>query len=245
METQRKIVNRGFNPDDLKNFGDSAKAALNQAGYEIQFLIDQGYEMKSASTFVGNHYLLSERQRLALARMLSPSSSIKLRKMKEIAKNLPPSEVYVDGFNLIILLESALSNSIILKGADGTMRDLSGLRGTYQIIDKTDKAVDLIFCYLKQYHIKKITLFLDKPVSNSGRLRGLILDTAGREGVHAEVGLEYGVDKLLYEKENVVTGDAIILNNCKSWYNMGRWIIEEYMKPDNIFELDIRNSRSN
>lgn len=239
MDVQRKIVRRGFNPDDLRNFGASSKKVMNKAGYEIQFLLNQGYDMKSAITFVGNHYLLAQRQRIALARILSPSHRIEQRKKKEIDKTDAPKEINIDGFNLIILLETSLSNSIILMGVDGAMRDLSGLRGTYQIIDKTEIAISLIMSFIKQHKIKKAKFYLDKPVSNSGRLRGLVLDIALKEGVNADVELNNGVDKLLYDKENIVTGDAIILNNCKSWYNMGRWIIEDFIKPDSIFELDI------
>ncbi len=28
------------------------------------------------------------------------------------------------------------------------------------------------------------------------------------------------VDKNLYDKENVITSDAIILDNCKTWFNL-------------------------
>ena len=34
------------------------------------------------------------------------------------------------------------------------------------------------------------------------------------------------VDKNLYGKENVITSDAIILDNCASWFNLTERVIE-------------------
>jgi len=68
MET----VKRGYVPKDTVEFGPKAAAKLNAAAQELAFLLDRGYDTKSASTFVGNHHLLSERQRLALALMNHP-----------------------------------------------------------------------------------------------------------------------------------------------------------------------------
>ncbi len=35
------------------------------------------------------------------------------------------------------------------------------------------------------------------------------------------------VDKMLWEKENVVTSDSIILDHCKSWVNLMKACVEE------------------
>ena len=75
MET----VKRGFVPKDTVEFGPKAAAKLNAAAQELAFLLDRGYDTKSASTFVGNHHLLSERQRLALARITSPRAALEER----------------------------------------------------------------------------------------------------------------------------------------------------------------------
>ena len=73
----------------------------------LQYLLNQGYHIKGASTFVGNHYLLSERQRLALTRDVSSNENILLRERKEV-ENIPQgSVVNIDGFNTIITLEVA------------------------------------------------------------------------------------------------------------------------------------------
>ena len=45
------------------------------------------------------------------------------------------------------------------------------------------------------------------------------------------------VDRCLYDREAVVTTDAIILNHCISWYNMARWMIERYVPDAWIYRL--------
>jgi len=59
---------RGFVPEDVRNFSPEAIALMRTASRHICYLINEGYDLKQASTFVGNHYMLSERQRLALMR---------------------------------------------------------------------------------------------------------------------------------------------------------------------------------
>ena len=130
------IVRRGFVPTDEKEFGEKSLQKLREAQKDVFMLINRGYPIKSASTFVGNHYLLSERQRMAVVRSTSDSLAIQRRLEKEKI-SAEGETVYIDGFNIIITLEVALSHSTLLKCMDGTIRDLAGLRGTYKIIDKT------------------------------------------------------------------------------------------------------------
>ena len=137
-----EIVKRGYEPKDAIEFGSKAAEKLNAAGQELVFLLNRGYDVKSASTFIGNHHLLSERQRLALARITSTKAALMERRRKELTQ--APAELVFDGFNTIITMEVALSGSLLLAGMDGTIRDLAGLRGTYRIVDKTVRAVELL-----------------------------------------------------------------------------------------------------
>lgn len=69
---------------------------------------------------------------------------------------------------------------------DGTIRDLAGLRGNYRIIDKTEVAVRSILEMLDALKIEKATIYLDAPVSNSGRLKQLFMACA--KGYRVQVG---------------------------------------------------------
>lgn len=232
-----KITRRGYVSTDEKEFRNRSLSKLYKASDDLLYLLNRGYKIKGASTFVGNHYLLSERQRLALVRGISKYDDVIKRKAKEITNLSNIEVVHIDGFNTIITLEVALSNSLIIKSMDETIRDLAGLRGTYSVIDKTEVAIKLIGEFLLEHKIKKAIFYLDRPVSNSGRLKMKILEMF--EGLELQIEVENidNVDSVLKSKENVVSSDAIILDNCISWVNLNRNIIEEKLSNENCIDF--------
>lgn len=232
-----KTTRRGYVPTDEKEFKGDNLNKLYRASEDLLYLLNKEYKIKGASTFIGNHYLLSERQRLALVRGISKTDDINIRKAKEIISFLDIEVVRIDGFNTIITLEVALSNSLIIKSMDETIRDLAGLRGTYSVIDKTEIAIKLIGNFLLENRIQKIIFYLDKPVSNSGRLKVKILELLEGLDIQVEVENIDNVDSVLKSKENVVSSDAIILDNCISWINLNKYIIEGKIPNANYIDF--------
>ncbi|HNX13977.1 MAG TPA: DUF434 domain-containing protein [Oscillospiraceae bacterium] len=218
-------VKRGYYPSDKINFSGSALGTLNRAAEELFFLLNRGYPAKSASAFIGNHYLLPERGRVALTRAVASEKDIAARKAKQRGKVPEGETVHIDGFNQIITLEVALSGSPVIACMDGTYRDLAGLRGTYRLIDKTDTAIKLIFSALREFSAQKAVFLLDKPISNSGRLKTRIAEIAEEEQFETEIELADKVDQTLYELSNVVTSDSVILDRCESWLNLNEILI--------------------
>ena len=231
------VVRRGYVPSDEKEFGIKALPILRKAAEEILFLINRGYPIKSVSTFIGNHYLLSERQRLALVRCISTEKAIKMRKEKEIKEGIEGQCISIDGLNLIITLEVALSGSTLIEGMDGTVRDLAGLRGTYKLINQTEQAILLIGEQLKKWQIHKVVFYLDSPVSNTGRLKISLLELLSSYPFEVEVMLVPNADIILEALEYVVSSDAIILDKCKSWINLGATIIKDSLKTAHLIQL--------
>ena len=216
-----ETVKRGYVPTDEKEFVRQIEK-LRSAGTDLYYLINRGYPIKSASVFIGNHYLLSERQRMALVRSVSPEERIRDRKAKEKPRLEEGAAVSIDGFNTIISLEIAFSGSTLLMCMDGTVRDLAGLRGTYRLIDKTDRAILAVRRVLEEERVKTAHFLLDAPVSNSGRLKEAIAAGFAGSPVRVEFSVINDVDKQLYGKDNVITSDAIILDQCASWFNLVR-----------------------
>jgi hypothetical protein len=208
---------RGYVPEDERNFSTSAIETMRTASRHIDYLINKGYDLKQASVFVGNHFLLSERQRLAIMRSLATKEQLEARKTKETTTG---KEIWVDGFNMIITLEVLLCDSILFLCMDGTIRDLAALRGTYRIIPETIPAVRMLFDALKEINAESVHILLDEPVSNSGRLKKLIAEVGEDYSFALDIQIRKDVDRALYRKENVVTSDSVILDNCGSWINL-------------------------
>ncbi len=121
---------------------------------------------------------------------------------------------------MIITLEVLLSGSVLFACMDGTIRDLAALRGTYRIIPETEPAIQMLFNELKKMNVKSVHILLDEPVSNSGRLKSLIADIGEHFDFSLDIEIRKDVDRELYEKENVITSDSIILDHCRSWINL-------------------------
>ncbi len=231
---------RGFVPEDEKDFSDTSIVLLQKAQQELLYLVERGYPIKNASTFVGNHHMLSERQRLAIVRASGSSQDLTLRKKKELTVENLGQRVVIDGFNTIITLEVALSQGTLLSCMDGAIRDLAGLRGTYRLIDQTDQAICLLGDQLKELNLSEVIIYLDAPVSNTGRLKSRIFELLGSYPFHLKVELINQVDVLLQNEEQVVTSDSIIMNKCKSWFNLNRVILEHR----NVNYVDLSNGNS-
>jgi hypothetical protein len=222
-----RVVKRGFVPTDATEFGGMGLTKLKEAVRDTCYLLNRGFENSGVVTFVGNHYQLTERQRLALMRGLAADKEIEARAAKELHDLV--GTVLIDGFNTFITLEVALSGSLVLQCADGTLRDLAGLHGSFRIVDKTVAAVDLVLKALSEFPVTKAIIYLDQPVSNSGRLKQLLESKQERCPFELEMRLLPDVDKQLTHGENVVTSDSIILNNCQSWFNLNKYIVQKYV----------------
>lgn len=232
-----KSVKRGSAENDEKEFRGESLQILHQAAKDLSYLLNHNYKIKGASVFVGNHYLLSERQRLAVVRAIVSGQKLEDRKSRERKEIVEGSTVNIDGFNTIITLEVAFSHSVLLRCMDGTIRDLAGLRGTYRIIDKTQLAIRCIGEQLEKRKAGKAIFYLDAPVSNSGRLKEQIYEQLSGFSFDVQVEVINNVDSLLETKENVVTSDGIILDKCISWINLSHKILEE--RKDEYWIIDI------
>ncbi|OAA91788.1 DUF434 domain-containing protein [Clostridium ljungdahlii] len=238
MNYNLRTVRRGSDPRDNRWFSKESVLKLQKAQAEVSWLLDRGYKMHSIIEMVGNHYQFSLRQRNALQRSTSSKASCKKRKSKCLPFSCISEDcIYIDGFNLIITLEVALSKGILILCNDSTIRDIAGLRGTYSIVDKTHLALNLIGQEFTTLGIPKVKFFLDSGVSNSGRLKNFILEHSIEWNIPVEIELIPNADPLLSKMGRIVTSDSIVLDSCLSWFNIARKIIEDYVPDANIINL--------
>ena len=223
-----QAIRRGYSPADRHDFSPDALVLLRSAQEEMQWLLDRGYPMKSAVQFVGGHHQLTARQRSALQR----ATDRKDRCCNRLQRLLPLNDLQnglllIDGFNLIITLETALSGSLIVLGADGVLRDLAGLRGTYRVIEQTGQAIRLIGALLHEYRVPQVRFYLDAPVSNSGKLRQAILSQACSWPCRTEVELVPDADRSLSGCARIVSSDSLLLDQCQSWFNLAAELVRQ------------------
>lgn len=222
--------NRGKNTGDDTLFGSEKQTdKLKSAVQDMQYLLSRNYAEKASADLVGNHYRLKTRQIQALRGASASEIQVENRRSKELhISDLRNKTIYLDGFNVLILLESLLSEAYIFEGLDGCFRDLSGVFGTYKRVNQTQKVIELIASFFQKSKAEKLIWIFDKPVSNSGRIKQMIMDFAVQNNLSWNVELEFNPDKFLAENsEIVISSDAWILDHCKSWFNLIGYLIEE------------------
>ena len=231
--------NRGKKSSDDKWFESKWHPIFTEAVNDLCYLLTRGYAENSGLQIVGNRYKLNKRQRNAVLRISCSDQGILARnksKCKEL--ELKDKLVEIDGFNLLILLENALSGAYVFKGRDGLYRDISSVHGSYKRVVKTEKAILLTGNILKEMKVKSVKWYLDQPVSNSGRLKTRLLEISRENEFNWEVELVFDPDKVLAKSKNIViTSDGWILENAEKWFNLSASLIEDYIKESNIIEV--------
>ena len=77
------------------------------------------------------------------------------------------------------LVEFGPECEVALLARDGVMRDLAAMSAHYRRVDSTRAAIELLADFFTRNGCIQVIWYLDRPVSNSGRLRGWILERAG------------------------------------------------------------------
>ena len=237
-------THRGPHPQDEELFAPDKIGDLQLAVADYSLLLTKGYAEKSTLKLVGDKFSLTERQRLAIMRSACSDQQMVSRKQREVKiAELASQAVAVDGYNLLITVEAAMSRGVIFKGRDGCFRDLASIHGTYRKVTETIPAVQLIGNFLKEIGVASALWLLDSPVSNSGRLKTLIRELAGKNRWDLEIRLSIRPDAEL-KKTNliVVSSDSVVLDACKRWVNLAAEIITQKLPSATVIDLAPSNS---
>lgn len=234
-----KQRHRGQNSRDPELFDEKQVEILNQAVEHLSWLRTHGYADKSALKLVGDRFRLKQRQRKALYRAYCTDNARSRRAEKELSfRQVSGKGLAIDGYNLLISIESGLAGGLLFACRDGTYRDIASIHGTYRKVEETLPALILIGESIKAIGVEKSYWFLDQPVSNSGRLKLLMLELAEAHGFDWEIELVNNPDKTIAEKKDLVaiSSDGWILDESDAWFNLNRYIVDQL--PDaNVLDL--------
>lgn len=230
---------RGPHPQDAELFGPQTWPVLSEAVAHLSWLLSHDYAERSALKLVGDRFQLTERQRVAVMRCACSDQSLQRRKQALIpGVRLAGQSVDLDGFNVLTTVEAALAGGVILCGRDGCCRDMASMHGSYRKVEETRPALVMIGGVLEELNTGECCWFLDRPVSNSGRLAAIIREIADERGWQWQARLENDVDPVLSKSSNVVaSADSVVLDGCQHWYNLAREVIDRRIRAVNLVAL--------
>jgi hypothetical protein len=234
-----KRKHRGPHPGDAGLFGPEALPVLCQAGEDLAWLLGKGYASTSALKLVGDRYGLVARQRTAVARATCSAPEAAGRREREVGPEQAAGRtIWLDGYNVLTTVEAALSGGVILGCRDRTYRDMASMHGSYRKVAETRPALERIGRTLVELSVGECRWYLDRPVSNSGRLKAIIEQLAGEEDWPWQVELVPNPDPVLWEADQIVaTADSVILDRCARWVNLARWVIDRRVRGTWIVRL--------
>ncbi|MGA2093390.1 MAG: DUF434 domain-containing protein [Sedimentisphaerales bacterium] len=230
---------RGPNPADAELFAPQKTPGLRLAVADYSLLLTKGYAETSALKLVGDRFGLTQRQRLAVMRCSCSDQNLANRKSRQIdISSVAGQSIAIDGYNLLITIEAAMSGGLIFLGRDGCCRDLASIHGTYRKVTETIPAIELIGNFLQQAGITRVLWLLDSPVSNSGRLKTLIREIAEKNNWQWQIELVTSPDAILIKSDSIVaSSDSIILDGCKKWVNLAGEIVKTRIADAKIINI--------
>jgi hypothetical protein len=248
---------RGPHPEDGRLFAPEAWPVLRAAVADLGWLLDRGYANASSLKLVGDRYALSQRQRVAVGRCSCPRPAAAARRSRQIdAAELRGRTVAIDGYNVLTTVEAALAGGVLLLGRDGVLRDMASVHGTFRTVAETLPAIGLIGEFLASRGVAHCLWYLDSPVSNSGRLKTLLRETAEAHGWPWQIELVASPDRVLKSacqgdpdasaertvETIVATSDSAILDACGRWIDLCRAITLPVVEPCQVIDLSENQS---
>ncbi len=212
---------------------------LRQAVSDLSWLLQRGYPERAALKLVGDRYGLRARQRQAVQRCAASDEDCARRSAKRLeVDRLAGDSVVLDGYNVLLSLEAALSGGALLLARDGTLRDLAAMSAHYRRLHTTEPAIELLAEFFDRQGCSEVICYLDRPVSNSGRLKRLMLRCVAERRARWRVDLTDRTDHLLKHSPHVVaTADSAVLDDCKRWLNLVRIVVEGFVPDAWIIDL--------
>ena len=221
---------RGANLTDKTLFSGEQLQRLYDSVCELCWLLDRGYTRHSTIQLVGDHHQLNVRQRLAISRAVCSSSNRKIRQAKCLPiEKIKDQQLVIDGFNVIITVETAMAGGLLLGCCDGCIRDIAGIHGTYRQVQETRKAIEIIGKSLQAFVPASVLWLFDKPVSNSGRLAVMVREIADAHHWNWQAELIDNPDQAIMCGHKIaITSDSVILDGVGHWVNLSAYLITNY-----------------
>ena len=233
------MKHRGKHANDDQNFADKWKPIFKQAAQDLSYLLGREYGEKSALALVGNRYQLNKRQQRALHLMTCPAPKIVARRTKQLQANeLKGEKVWIDGYNVLIGMEVALSGGYLFVGQDGCYRDIASVHGTYKKVEETIPALELLEQSLRELEVAAVQWYFDSPVSNSGRLKVLLYELAKQKNAPWNIDLVFNPDKVLIEQNALTMSvDSWIVDEVDACFDLVGYTVQQYLQQATVWNL--------
>jgi len=215
---------------------------LKEAIIDMRYLLNRGYNRKTAADYVTSRYKLSKEERAIIFRAVYPDEQAKNRLKKLISnpEEITGKTLLIDGFNNIITIENALKGAILIKCDDGLIRDISYTSRKFKLTQYTETAIIMIFEILKIYKPKESIFFFDEQISFSGEIASKIRQKMREEGIngYAKTCKRNDTEIILKEEGIIASSDSLIMEKAERIFDLAGYITNSKFK-ERILDITV------
>jgi hypothetical protein len=225
---------------------DALKAQqLHEAAIDFRYLLNRAYPRKPSLELVGNHYQLTFDERHLLHRgVFSDGDARKRLKKKVSPQEISGQELAIDGYNVVITIEAALSGRPLVFGDDGFLRDISGLSGNFRRTRRTEESLRLIFAFLTERKPRRTMFLFDSPISNSGTLAQEVRRYLQEMDIPGDAkAVRVPEDILIGFPGIVATSDTAIIDQSSKIVDLAGFLIRQRVPSAPILQFKKRGFR--
>lgn len=197
------------------------KEKLLKPARDIRSILRWSYPKFATIRFVAEHYQLSAEERYILTRVIMPPDKVVSRiRRKTVCYGIRDRDLLIDGYNVLLTVDSILKNGTIWLCDDGYIRDTRYYFSKKKQAEDIEEALDSILEFLHEASPKSVTFLLDSQISRSGELASFIRGKLEECGIQGEARTSKTVDLDLKnegggsEKNLVIaTSDGIVIDS--------------------------------
>lgn len=225
----------------VKEEKDMLRKELKEATIDLRFLLGRGYNREGSVAFVGDKYQLNKKERLILYRAVYDSKTANEHARKKMAaKAVSGKKVAVDGYNVILTVETMLKNKKLILCDDGFVRDISAVHGKHKPTETTEKALGILINSLKGFNPQEVVFFYDSQVSLSGETASLTRRMLKEGRLNGDAKAVKQADKgALKYGEIVSSSDAVIIEKSEKIVDLAGELVKT-LSPEKIIKLPKR-----
>lgn len=202
-----------------------------EATGDLRYLLGRGYGRISAVKFVGDRYQLSKEQRLLLYRGVYPPGLAETH----LRKLVTPSAVVgrslaVDGYNVLITINTALKGEPVFLCDDGFVRDSSE---THSSACREDLSEPLRLTLLPLQSLRPSAVFFifDRLISRSGELSKKVALKMKEHGIPGGASTATSADfEVLKRGEVVSSSDSVVIDKASEVFDLAGYVITDRLR---------------
>lgn len=193
---------------------------------DLRYLLGRGYGRISSVKFVGDKYQLDKPQRLLLYRGVYPSGGADTHKMKLVN----PSDVRgrvlaVDGFNVLITVNSAMKGIPVYLCDDGLLRDVSETHSSACREDLT-KPLSFTVQALVDLQPGSTHFIFDRLISKSGEFSKQVAQELRSKAVPGGASTATSADFEVLKKGDIIaSSDSVIIDKAGQIFDLAAYVI--------------------